>query len=95
MCRVRYVPLFATRTGATLFPGPATADQRRLSDEIIGYWSRFAHTGDPNRPGARAWARFTAATGSTVLSLAPGRDGIAPVDLAREHHHDFWRSLVG
>jgi para-nitrobenzyl esterase len=76
------------------FPGPRTDEQRRLSDQMIGYWSRFAHTGDPNGHGAPAWARFTP-NGTLVQALAPGRDGTAPTDLAREHRYDFWHSLAG
>ncbi|HEY3502142.1 MAG TPA: carboxylesterase family protein [Actinocatenispora sp.] len=72
------------------FPGPATAAQRALSDEMIGYWTRFARTGDPNGAAAPTWPRFA---GSTVQALAPGRDGTRPVDLAAEHQCRFWQSV--
>jgi len=79
-----------------LFPGyspaPLTSAQRRLSDRMIDYRTRFARTGDPNGPGASDWAPFRAATGR-VLSLAPG--GIRPADLGREHRCGFWRVLAG
>lgn len=77
------------------YTGPLTVDQQRLSDEMVGYWSRFARTGDPSDPGAPTWAPFTPSTGTTVLALAPGANGTAPVDLAREHNYDFWHSLTG
>jgi carboxylesterase type B len=34
-----------------------TAADRRLADQIAGYWTRFAATGDPNGPGLPAWPR--------------------------------------
>jgi para-nitrobenzyl esterase len=74
------------------FRGPLTAAQRRLSDEMIGYWTRFARSGDPNGGGAPAWARSGPAA-ERVLSLAPGTGGVRPVDLAREHRCAFWTSL--
>ncbi len=70
------------------FPGPRTAAQRDLSDEMIGYWTRFAHTGDPNGAGAPAWNRFD---GRTVHGLIPGKT--RNVDLAAEHRCGFWSSL--
>jgi para-nitrobenzyl esterase len=34
---------------------PLDDDDRALSDAMIGYWSRFAHSGDPNGGAAPAW----------------------------------------
>ncbi|MCW2862658.1 MAG: hypothetical protein JWP48_4366 [Actinoallomurus sp.] len=70
------------------FAGPLTASQRELSDQMIGYWTRFARTGDPNGPGTPSWPRFAA---DWVRSLG----GNADADLAQEHRCGFWRSLRG
>src|SRR3989442_1393744 len=32
-----------------------TVDELALSDQMIGYWSRFAATGNPNGGGALVW----------------------------------------
>ena len=32
-----------------------TADEEALSKAMLGFWSQFAHAGDPNRPGQPAW----------------------------------------
>ena len=39
-----------------------------------------------------AWPTFHAATGA-VQSLAPGKNGIRSIDLAREHGCDFWSQI--
>jgi para-nitrobenzyl esterase len=62
--------------------------QARLAEQMIGYWTRFAHTGDPNGRGAPRWAPFS---GQRVQSLAPGT--IGSTDFGSAHQYDFWRSL--
>jgi para-nitrobenzyl esterase len=57
---------------------------------MIGYWTRFAWTGNPNRPAAPHWARATR-TGTAALQFVPG--AIQPVDFAAEHQCGFWDSL--
>jgi para-nitrobenzyl esterase len=42
-----------TRPGAALRP-----EDRKLSEEMMGYWTNFAKTGDPNGPGLPEWPRF-------------------------------------
>ncbi|WP_207632346.1 carboxylesterase/lipase family protein [Occultella kanbiaonis] len=67
-----------------------TAEQRRLSEQMIDYWAAFAATGSPDRAGGPAWPRFDGAANTPyVQSLAPG--AIGAVDVAAEHHLDFWR----
>ncbi|MGI5214307.1 carboxylesterase/lipase family protein [Plantactinospora sp. CA-290183] len=58
--------------------------QQRLSERMIGYWTRFAATGDPNGRGLPHWSRHAA------QSLGP--DAVGPVDLDAEHHCDLWAS---
>jgi para-nitrobenzyl esterase len=33
-------------------------EDRKLSEEMIGYWTNFAKTGDPNGPGLPEWRRY-------------------------------------
>ncbi|EDY54756.1 MULTISPECIES: carboxylesterase/lipase family protein [Streptomyces] len=71
-------------------PGPATPAQHQLADTMMRYWARFAHTGDPNGPGAAPWPRF--GTGRYVQSLRPGRT--ERTDLAQEHQCGFWNTIA-
>jgi para-nitrobenzyl esterase len=73
------------------FAGTMTPAQQHLSNVMIRYWTRFAHTGNPNSDGTPTWAPY-AATGR-VQSMAPGSGRIQPADLGREHQCGFWRSL--
>ncbi|MFI0514727.1 carboxylesterase/lipase family protein [Streptomyces sp. WSLK1-5] len=69
-------------------PRDLTAAQRRLADAMIGYWTRFARTGDPGGPSSPRWPR------RTVLSLAP--DHVVPTRTERLRHHcGFWDTLSG
>ena len=45
----------------SLFAGTGTVDQQ-LSAAIMGYWTRFAATGDPNGGGATVWPAYASAT---------------------------------
>lgn len=59
---------------------------------MIGYWTRFARTGNPNGAGAPSWPSQHCGP-DHVQALAPGAGGIGPVDLRAEHRYPFWRSL--
>ncbi|WP_214407477.1 carboxylesterase/lipase family protein [Pseudonocardia lacus] len=75
-------------------PAPLDPEQRRLSEQMIDYWTSFAATGDPGNADGPAWPRFDAAADPPhVQALAPGDGGIGPVDLAAEHHCGFWAAL--
>jgi len=64
-------------------------DQVALSDQMITYWTNFAHRSDPNGDGVPQWQPFS--TPGTVQSLAPGKTG--PVDYEQVHRLPFWRSI--
>ena len=50
-------------------PGPGFKDgEDKLSQAMIGYWTRFAATGDPNGASAVAWPAYDR-TGGKYLEL--------------------------
>jgi para-nitrobenzyl esterase len=70
-----------------------TPQQLALSNQMIGYWSRFAASGTPNGRATPRWDRFTERDGR-FQSLAPGGSRSIttfPVD----HRCAFWASLTG
>ena len=44
-----------TRPGAEWRP-----EDRKLSEQMMSYWTNFARTGDPNGPGLPVWPRYGA-----------------------------------
>ncbi|WP_433298086.1 carboxylesterase/lipase family protein [Pseudonocardia sp. CA-142604] len=66
-------------------------EQQLLSDRMIGYWTQFARTGDPNGNGLPEWPHYD--EGGHVQSLAAGPEGVGGVDMDREHRCGFWRSV--
>ena len=42
-----------TRPGATIRP-----EDRKLSEQMMGYWTNFAKTGDPNGEGLPVWPKY-------------------------------------
>jgi para-nitrobenzyl esterase len=68
--------------------GELTAEQRQLSDQMISYWTRFAHGDSP-------WPRFRAGGGPSagyVQTLEPGETG--RYDQHGEHRCDFWSGIL-
>ncbi|WP_394840148.1 carboxylesterase family protein [Pendulispora rubella] len=78
-----------TSPSATLAPA-----QQSLAATMVGYWTRFARTGNPNGRELPAWTRFRGWNATPyVQSLNTGTNAIGPVDLGAEHRCDFWESL--
>ena len=50
---------------------PDTADERRLSDAMVGYWTSFVRTGQPQAPDAPAWTAYGDTASWMVFRDAP------------------------
>jgi len=77
-----------------LFGGPLTAAQERLSDQMVGYWSSFVRTGNPNagQSDAPRWPRY--GDSRDVLALAqPRQGGIRTLDVGRTSRCGFWSTF--
>ncbi|WP_084151074.1 carboxylesterase/lipase family protein [Azohydromonas australica] len=65
-----------------------TSAQRRISDTMIAYWTRFAAHGDPNVPGLPAWPVYTGDK-QMVMTFEAGSVG-ANNGLKERAHCRFW-----
>ena len=65
-----------------------TPAQRAVSDRMIGHWTRFAATGDPNGPGLPHWPRYEP---EKQMAMRYQADQAAADDsLYRAAHCRFW-----
>ncbi len=67
-----------------------TRSQQQLADQMTRYWTQFARTGTPNAAGSPHWSTTD---GSTVQSLAPGKNGVRPTNFAADHQYAFWQAM--
>lgn len=69
---------------------PLAPAQRELANQMITYWTAFAHSGTPNTEGSPHWPRFTGH--GPVQRLAP--NAVHPTDYSIDHHCGFWRRVA-
>lgn len=70
-------------------------EQRRLAAQMVAYWTRFAHTGNPNGPDLPDWPHLAPdAAAPHVQALAPGAGGIQPAAFAADHQCDLWAAIT-
>ena len=79
----------------TIYAGaPFTAAQTDLSSRMIGFWTTFAKTGNPNATGSgTVWPAYTAAN-DTYLTLAPGVNATTTQVSALHNCTTFWTAGV-
>ena len=69
---------------------PLNADEEKLSDSMVGYWSNFAKSGNPNGPVSEAvsWPAYRSNSEKILSFDLPN----SPVDtsFAVRHHCEFW-----
>ncbi|MDP9045381.1 MAG: carboxylesterase family protein [Pseudomonadota bacterium] len=76
-------------TYVVYFGAPFTAAQSTLSSQMVGYWTQFAKTGNPNAAGTSTWPAYTAAS-DTYLTLAPGAVATTNQVSAQHNCSTFW-----
>ena len=72
----------------TPVPSPGlTLPQQQLSETMVGYWTQFARTGDPNSAGAPAWPLYGASDQFQSLHPPTPTTGTG---FATDHKCAFW-----
>ena len=67
---------------------PFTPEQTELSHQMVGYWTRFAASGDPNGGGAPSWPRLSEDGRYLVLDRV-----LSTATNAKESACAFWRGV--
>jgi para-nitrobenzyl esterase len=73
------------------YGAPFTSAQTALSAQMVGFWSQFAKTGNPNAAGSTLWPPYTAAS-DAYLTLAPGAVATT-TGFAAKHSCAFWMQV--
>ncbi len=79
--------------GLNLSQTPLNANQRQLSDRMLGYWTEFAKSGDPNGNGAPHWPEFQ--RGRQVMQSLVPPTPTTETNFAVAHQCAFWDQLTG
>jgi para-nitrobenzyl esterase len=71
---------------------PSTAEMA-FAQQMMGYWSRFAKTGDPNGLGATAWPRYDRTT-DAMLQLDDTPATLIPINGYHNPQCDYFSTLL-
>ncbi|GGS60585.1 carboxylesterase family protein [Streptomyces griseoviridis] len=71
---------------------PFSADQVRLSDQMISYWGSFTEDGNPNVRLAPAWPRYTP-QGDLLQFQAPSAHRVTYAQIDDEHNCALWNDI--
>lgn len=74
---------------------PMDAAQRRLSDQMIDYWTRFVATGAPDVAWQPDWPAVGTDPGAAAWMSLRTTGSRAVTDFALEHQCPFWASVRG
>ncbi|MDH3371748.1 MAG: carboxylesterase family protein [Gammaproteobacteria bacterium] len=72
---------------------PFSSAQGELSDQMISYWSTFAHSGDPNSELTPDWPRYSPDTDEMMSLKASG--SAVKTSFTDEHKCGFWDQQEG
>jgi para-nitrobenzyl esterase len=91
---IQYIFPFAnpSQVGLKLPQTPLNANQQLLSDKMVGYWTQFARSGQPNGHGAPNWPEFT--RGRQVMQSLVPPTPTTEANFATAHQCAFWDQLT-
>ena len=76
----------------TGMPRGLNAGEEKLSDQLTGFWTRFADTGNPNGPGSNVWPRAKP-DAVTILQQDIPLATWTEAQARERYHCAFWESL--
>ena len=77
-------------------PQNLTADEERLSDELVAAWTNFAATGNPNGTGNSPWPRYTTDPDAPAFlsENVPSLSTFSNSEWSARHNCAFWDSII-
>jgi para-nitrobenzyl esterase len=79
--------------GLRLPQTPLNANQQQLSDKMVGHWTEFANSGNPNGSGSPQWPQFHRDR-QVMQSFVPPTP-TTETNFATAHQCAFWDQLTG
>jgi para-nitrobenzyl esterase len=82
-------------SGASQSP-KLSADEQRLSDQLVAAWTRFAKTGNPNESGNSPWPRFVNQEGvpEYLSQNVPALATFTNAQFGANHNCGFWDGII-
>jgi para-nitrobenzyl esterase len=73
-----------------------TKDEQRLSDQLVGAWTRFAKSGNPNESGNAPWPRFLNQEGvpEYLSQNVPTLSTFTNEQFGANHNCKFWDGVI-
>jgi para-nitrobenzyl esterase len=92
---LQYIFPFANPSGVgfNLYQTPLNSEQMKLSDHMVGYWTEFAKSGNPNGHGQPSWPQFDRQR-QVMLSLVEPSP-TSETNFATAHQCAFWDAYAG
>ncbi len=75
-------------------PHELNETQERLSDQLVGAWTNFARSGNPNAFGNYPWPRYEGKQGYMLAEKTPSLSTFTDAEFNAEHKCDFWESIL-
>jgi len=75
---------------------PLSAQEQRLSDELVAAWTNFAWTGNPNGLGNAPWPRYVASAKQPAYYLSENVPELTletDAEFAQDHRCAFWAGM--
>lgn len=87
--------LFPGFRGGSGYPVPHNDAQAKLAEHMVGYWTAFARTGDPNSGASQlpAWPVYDPDVDNALVLTTP--DCYVLDGLGKRHHADLWDGITG
>jgi len=82
-------------SGASQSP-ELTPEERRLSDQLVAAWTKFAKTGNPNGAGNDPWPRFANKDGvqAYLSQNVPALSTFTNAKFGSDHNCGFWDGII-
>ncbi|HEX4583984.1 MAG TPA: carboxylesterase family protein [Burkholderiaceae bacterium] len=77
-------------------PATLTAEEEKLSDELVAAWTNFAATGNPNGTGNSPWPRYTTSDDQPAFlsENVPTLSTFTNSQWSDRHNCAFWDSII-